>query len=122
MITKASDKEWELAESIVNKIQCKIHDHFMKSGNSRTFCKTKVFVPITKNINMEFMIDVPKEMMDEDNSTLLEYFMNHIYKRNNKYMSESINAIITERDAALYRLEENLNNFHSEIFFSKDCY
>lgn len=119
---KASDKEWELAEIIANEIQCKIHEHFITSGNSNAFCKTKVFVPITENINMEFMIDVPKEMMDEDNSTLLEYFVNHIYKPGNKYMSESIKAIIADRDAALLRLEKNLKNFDSEIFFSKDCY
>lgn len=119
---KASDKEWELAERIANEIQCKIHEHFMANGNSNAFCKTKVFVPITENINMEFMIHIPKEMMDEDNSTLLEYFVNHIYKPDNKYMSESINVIIAERDVALLRLEENLNHFDSEIIFSKNFY
>lgn len=118
---KASDKEWELAESTANEIQCRIQKYFIESVNPKytQFCKVEVLVPVTENINMEFMIDVPKEMMDEDNSTLLEYFVNHIYKPEDKYMTESINEAIAERDAAALRLEENLKNFDSEAFFNE---
>lgn len=96
---KESGKEWELDESTTNEIQCKIHNHFIESGNTDIFYKAKVLVLITENINMDIMIAVPKEMMDEDNSTLSEFFVNHIYKPEDKYMTESIDEIIAERDA-----------------------
>lgn len=109
-MSKESNKEWELAESTANEIQCKVHKHFMENVNPKYshYCQVEILVLITEHINMEFMIHVPKEMMDEDNSTLLEYFVNHIFKPEDKYMAESINAAIAERDAALLRLEENL--------------
>lgn len=119
---KASDKEWELAESTANEIQCRIQKYFIESVNPKytQFCKVEVLVPVTENINMEFMIDVPKEMMDEDNSTLLEYFVNHIYKPEDKYMTESTNEAIAERDAAALRLEENLKNFDAATFLAQE--
>lgn len=70
MIRKASDKEWEMAERINSVIQDKIHKHFMESVNSNVFCRAKALVPIIENLNMEITIGVPKEMRDEDNSTL----------------------------------------------------
>lgn len=122
MYEKVSDEELVLADKLTNDIADNIQKYFMESVNPKytQFCKVVVLVPLTENLNEEFMIDVPKEMMDEDNSTLLEYFVNHIYKPEDKYMTESINTIIAERDAATLRLEENLKNFDPEAF-SEEC-
>lgn len=118
MYDEISDNELELADKLTNDIADSIQNYFVESVNSKytQFCKVVVLVPLTENLSEEFVIDVPKEMMDEDNSTLLEYFVNHIYKSEDKYMTESINTIIAERDAAALRLEENLKNFDPEVF------
>ena len=80
------DEEWELAESAAKVIQDKINTHYTESvrSSSGVHVKAEVLVPMTENINMAFKIDVPYELMDEDQDVLLEYFQNNICPSDDK--------------------------------------
>jgi hypothetical protein len=91
--------EWELAESAAKQIKDKIYDYYIENviGPSKSkFVKVEVLVPMTRNINMEFKINVPKEMMDEGNEQLLEFFRKNIYPEMgyNDYIVEKYNDLL----------------------------
>ncbi len=82
MSSEISNSEWALAESAANEIRERLNSYYAENvlTSETRYVKAEVLVPMSENINMTFEIDVPYELMDEDNSTLLEYFKKHIYK------------------------------------------
>lgn len=119
MNNKISDNELAIVESMTGDIQKKIITHYIESGIPRGYIKASVLVPMTKNVNTEFEIDVPEEMMDEDNTALLEYFAAHIYQpRDGEYMTESIHDAISQKEMDLQKLQENLDNFDPVSFMA----
>lgn len=121
MFNRALDKEFKLAESMARNIQKKIRTHYLESGISGEYVKAEVLVPMTENVNMIFEIDVPYKMMDEDNTSLLEYFVHHIYKpENNLYMTEAVDSLVIQKEKDFKILKENLDNFDADAFMRGD--
>lgn len=119
MNNKISDSEIAIVESMTSDIQKKIMTHYIESGIPGGYIKASVLVPMTENVNTEFEIDVPEEMMDEDNTALLEYFAAHIYQpKDGEYMTESIHDAISQKERDLQKLQENLDNFDPVAFMA----
>lgn len=72
--------EMKLAENMAIDIQRKIQMHYIRNCMSGGFIQAEVLVPMTENVNMEFKIYVPKEIIDEDTqhywNTLRHIFIN----------------------------------------------